>query len=126
MVTGLYVLKGGSSKISQSRWVDLAYFCWTVLFQNVLLIGALPCLLSVLFSILLKNNWLIYAVAVLLFFYSFLSSDRHLGLVIIVFTPKSLLTIDLHFTAISTVPILSLCVLFFPFSFSYRTKSSIN
>lgn len=83
------------------------------------------CFVCYLCSFFWKGNWVICTVA-FLHSYSFLPLDRHLGFVI-VSTPRSSLTIDLHFTAISTVPILSLCVLFFFFFFfSYRTEYSIN
>lgn len=67
--------------------------------------------------------WVIYTVSFLRSS-SFLPRDRHLGFVIIVSTPRCSRTIDLHFTAFSTVPILSVCVCVF-FS-SNLTECLIN
>lgn len=90
----------------------MVYFYWTLLFQNVLLIGAeLRIQQEVVFVALFVNGFVLshssekkrnncYTVAFLRS-YSFLPPDRHLGFVIIVSTPRCLLTIDLHFTVIS-------------------------
>lgn len=80
-------------------------------------------LLSLFFPILSPSKNTLNDICRFIFYsYSFSTSDRHLGYVIIVSTPKFLLTVDLHFTAISNALKLSLPSSFF----SHRTECSIN